>query len=290
MPETNENERHDDLRAELDRLKRDLADANREAAALRKERDSAQKDRDGLASERDELKSNLRNVNHEMTDRRHDLRRREQEWETERAKLQADLDEIANGYVALEAERDEWRQKYEAEPSELQAKLDELTGKLRDRDHRAAFEKVAKAHGITDPARVADLYTLTGYRPDSDSVDEVKLGEVIGAAVKVRPWLADVPSPAGAEGGEKSGTTSAVEPSSNATTSSSVARATTNQGSPGANGQGAGSGAVTTGKGQPVATGKPGPGADRGESLSVEKQTTVDPMTRFGRPVGQGAF
>jgi predicted nuclease with TOPRIM domain len=98
---------------------------------------------------------------------------------------------LAQQVADLTKDRDGWKQKVEAEPHELQTKLGEVTTRLRDVTHRRAFETVAARLKVTDPTRQSDLWALTGYTPDTDEVDEKKITRVIQDALKGRPWLAD---------------------------------------------------------------------------------------------------
>jgi hypothetical protein len=130
-----------------------------------------------LHSEIARLNGELAKVRAEAKDNRLKKNRASTELEAAKAAL-----------AGLEKDRDGWKTKAEAAPSDLQAKVDELTGKLRGVNHRAAFDKLAKAANVR-PEAVQDLYDLTKYAPDADEVDEAKITTLIGEAVQSRPYL-----------------------------------------------------------------------------------------------------
>src|SRR5262249_28235014 len=65
-----------------------------------------------------------------------------------------------------------------------------------------AFEAVAKALKVSDPAKLADLVKLAGYTPEADEPDEPKITAAFQEALKGRAWLVDAeetkPAPGGA--------------------------------------------------------------------------------------------
>jgi hypothetical protein len=140
---------------------------------------------------------------------------------------------LAARIAELTADREGWKAKAEADPEGLKVRVAELTGKLRGLTHRQAFDRIAAGLKVTDPTRQADLYALSGYTPESDDVDESKLIETVQGVLQGRPWFLDA---------EPGGSTTA----------------------PG----GAIPGASTTTTPSAGNSGKPGPGADRGQSLS----------------------
>jgi hypothetical protein len=185
---------------------------------------------DDLTKEIERLKSENRKLAGELSDATEELKSTRAEARDRRHELKAQKE----AFDALTKERDQFKAQAALDPENLRAQLADATGKLRERDHRDAFAKVAKAQKVTDPNRIADLYALSGYKPDGDQADEAKLTEVITAALKGRPHFLD-PPPAGA------GTTAPG-------------------GAQGANGA------------QP--SGKPGPGAERGQSTQTEGSST----------------
>jgi hypothetical protein len=92
-----------------------------------------------------------------------------------------------------------------ASPDDKDATIAKLRGEIRDRDHRAAFEKAAKGFrgekGETiQESAIADLFTLSGYRAEGDAPDEGALGEAIRAAVAARPFVLAPPAAVAANG------------------------------------------------------------------------------------------
>jgi hypothetical protein len=143
---------------------------------------------------------------------------------------------LAEQLDALTKERDELKVKAQADPEGLKSKLADAQGKLREVNHRSVFAKVAAGLKVTDPTKVSDLYALSGYKPEDEQADESKLAEVIQAALKGRPHFLDGPAPAAGAAQNASG------------------------GATGAN-------AAQLG-------GKPGVGAERGQSVTSESKST----------------
>jgi predicted nuclease with TOPRIM domain len=180
---------YEELQKEIDRLKAENAKLARD-----------------LAGAHDDIKE----VRGEARDRRHEGKK------------------LAEQVDALTKERDEFKFKAQQDPEGLKTQVAELSGKLRDVVHRTAFAKVAQELKVSDPAKVADLYALSGYKADADEPDEAKLVETIQTALKGRPHFLDT-APGGAQ------------------TAAGAAGATQGQ-----------------------AGGKPGPGAERGQSVTSE--------------------
>jgi hypothetical protein len=199
-----------------------MSEAASTAASTAAPADDLQKEIARLKAENQKLAKDLAGAHDDLKDVRGEARDRRHETKT----LKEQLD-------ALTKERDEYKGKAEADPEGLKAQLAELTGKIRERAHRDTFAEVASAARVTDPARIADLYALSGYKPEGDEADTAKLGEIIGAALKSRPHFLD-PPPAGA---------------GNAAAGAAGANGTTQSG------------------------GKPGPGADRGQSTSTDSSS-----------------
>jgi hypothetical protein len=185
----------EELQKEIDRLKADNAKLARDLAGAHED---------------------LKEVRGEARDRRH-----------EGKKLAEQLD-------ALTKERDEFKLKAEQDPEGLKTQVTELSGKLRNIAHFNAFATIAKGLKVTDPTKVADLFALSGYKPEADEPDEAKLTEVIGAALKGRPHFLD-------------------QPAAGAATAASG----------GANGAK-----------QEQLAGKAGPGSERGQSVTSESKST----------------
>ncbi len=186
--------------------------------------------------------------------------------------------------TAMQADRDQWKTKYEASsPEAYEAKIADLTGKVRGLTHRQAFEAAAKTLKVSDSARIADLFALSGYKPDADEIDQAKLTEVIGDALKGRPWLLDAeaatltPTPAP--------TPATPQPAAEAATKTPEGGTTKPEGGGVTNG----TAKIQTPWGQtqakpapPVAPAAPGPGADRGQSV-----TSGQPHPQAAWPAGR---
>jgi hypothetical protein len=116
--------------------------------------------------------------------------------------LREENERFANALEETAQERDRYKQAIEAEPHELQTQVDSLRGQIRDRDHRDRFKTLAQAAGVNSSKALDDLYQLSGYKPEADEIDEVKIKAAIGQALQGRDWLkSSAPAPGGANGG-----------------------------------------------------------------------------------------
>jgi FtsZ-binding cell division protein ZapB len=189
-----------------------------------------QKEIDRLKSENAKLMKDLAGAQDDLKEVRHEARDRRHEAKT-----------LTEQLAALSKERDDFRTKAEADPEGLRKSLQDAQGVIRGLKHDGAFAKVAKGLRVNDPTKLTDLVKLANYAPEGDEPDEVKISAAFQEALKGRPWLVDAE------------TTAAT-----ATTTKSAAGAATTA-------SGGATGATTTQTG-----GKPGPGAERGQSLSSE--------------------
>src|SRR5262249_36053227 len=105
--------------------------------------------------------------------------------------------------------------------------------------HDKAFANVAKSLRVTDSVKFADLVKLAAYQPEGDEPDETKITAAFQEALKGRSWLVDMPD-AGA--------------------SKTAAGAAPNA---------AGAAGATHAHNQ-TQGGTPGPGAERGQSVTSE--------------------
>ena len=182
---------------------------------------------DALQAEVDRLKALNEKLARDLVGAHDDLKEVRGEARDRRHENKALAAQVAD----LTTQRDSFRAAAEADPEDLRRTISELSGKIRETTHRAAFEQAARSLKVSDPARVADLWALAGYKPESDEADPKRLAATIGAALKGRPWLVDAePTPTPAA--------SAATPA------------------PG------GAGATT-----PTTPAVPGPGSDRGQSV-----------------------
>jgi DNA repair exonuclease SbcCD ATPase subunit len=95
-----------------------------------------------------------------------------------------EMNKLKSDYDAASQELEKLRKS----PSALGQEVEKLRGELRQRDHKAAFGRIAKELKVKDDA-VEDLYTLSGYKADTDAVDEEAVKTLIAANVEKRPYL-----------------------------------------------------------------------------------------------------
>lgn len=80
--------------------------------------------------------------------------------------------------------------KIRADTSASAKEVERLTSELRNRDHRKVFDRLAtdlKAR----PEALDDLWKLSGYTPEADTVDEQALKALISKQTKTRAYLFD---------------------------------------------------------------------------------------------------
>ncbi len=82
------------------------------------------------------------------------------------------------------------------------SKAQELAAELRTLKHRGKFDAIAGELGVR-PGAIEDLYALSGYKPEADTVDEAAVRAAIEAQKTARPFLF---------GGEASGTRAEAPP------------------------------------------------------------------------------
>jgi len=116
------------------------------------------------------------------------------------ARLGAAKAKFKNAARILTTERDAARTelaKLQAENAELKAKADtsvtakrvtELEAQIRTGNHRAAFARAAAAKGVA-PEAVDDLWNLSGYKAEKDTVDEAALAALIDEQKAKRAYL-----------------------------------------------------------------------------------------------------
>lgn len=103
----------------------------------------------------------------------------------ERDRLRAERD-------ALAVERDSYR--LQADGNAQRERAEALAGQLRALRHQERFRTLAREAGA-DPATAEDLWTLSGYQPESDDVDDAALGAVIAGLKRSRPRFFDAQPP-----------------------------------------------------------------------------------------------
>jgi hypothetical protein len=115
------------------------------------------------------------------------------------ARLGAQKQKFKAAARALTSERDSLREenaRIKAENEDLKKKADtsasskrvaELEQQLRERDHRAAFDRVAKARGVREEA-LSDAWQLSGYRAEGEPDDDA-IGALIDEQRAARGYL-----------------------------------------------------------------------------------------------------
>jgi hypothetical protein len=107
--------------------------------------------------------------------------------------MSTELDELKAGNAALGQQVEQLRAG--ADPNGLASRVKELEGEIRNRDHRAVFDKAARAAGVRAEG-LDDLWSLSGYKPEADVVDEAAIGRVIDEQKGKRGYLFAPPQPA----------------------------------------------------------------------------------------------
>ncbi len=95
--------------------------------------------------------------------------------------------DAARKELALAAkERDEHKARSTEGESHKQ-KYESLLGEHRTLKHKATFDRLARAAGAKDEA-IDDLFSLAGYKAESDEADERKLGDLVDAMREKRGY------------------------------------------------------------------------------------------------------
>jgi hypothetical protein len=104
----------------------------------------------------------------------------------------ADLEEQL---AALTSERDQARSEFanfkaevESKPSQEAARIAELESKIRTRDHKDAFGRLAA--GKIKPEALDAAWKLGEFKADSDEINEEDMGNAIGSLIEANPFLA----------------------------------------------------------------------------------------------------
>lgn len=116
-------------------------------------------------------------------------------------KLKTELDGLKTQHQAVTAERDALKTKSEAAPGELQTRIAELEGQIATRDHTDAFTKALSGfkakpgdgpeseYGLNAGATLADVWQALQYAPKGDTPDGTRAAELLGQALKAKPYL-----------------------------------------------------------------------------------------------------
>lgn len=115
------------------------------------------------------------------------LSRRTKKAEIEAESIKAERDALAAERDALIAERD--RLKSLADSNTERKRADALQAELRGIRHKQAFGKLVQEQGA-DPDVVEDLWTLSGYKPETDTPDEDGLATLVQGLKESKPkWF-----------------------------------------------------------------------------------------------------
>jgi hypothetical protein len=151
----------------------------------------------------------LVNENAELTQRAKSLEaeaaRKGDRLKAERADKEAILARAAEAEKARDAAIGRVQEYENAPPDAKDRQIDALRGELRTIRHQSKFNERAKALSAREDG-LADLWTLSGYRPESDEIDEQAIDSAIGEALRQRPYLlASDPAASGGRGADDSG-------------------------------------------------------------------------------------
>ena len=126
------------------------------------------------------------------------------------ARIAAKRDKWKSQAAAVTAERDAAIKERDAARAELR-RLDEtpqakqiaaLKQQIRERDHRAVFDRIAGDKGVIKTA-MDDLWKLSEYKAETDTIDEEAIGALIDAQKTERAHLFGEAPSVKEEGGEK---------------------------------------------------------------------------------------
>jgi len=115
-------------------------------------------------------------------------------WRKRTAALKKQVDDLEARVAGLTAERDDARKALQEAPAKDKERIAELEGLIRSRTHRDAFARLAKDK--IKPDALDDAYALSGWKAESDEVDEANMGGVIVSLIESKPYLrAEGPTP-----------------------------------------------------------------------------------------------
>lgn len=109
----------------------------------------------------------------------------------------AERDSLAAQVTTLTGERDGLQTKLTTAPSAVQKELDLLKSEVRTGKHKAEFERVAKDLKVR-PEALGDLWTLAGYKAETDLPDPEALKGIISPLLESRSYLVVDPAAAAA--------------------------------------------------------------------------------------------
>lgn len=239
------NSERDTLMAEIDRLTRQAGAHASEVSRLAGLLKAAESERAQAVSDAAALQVELRDVCAEARDRRHEAR------------------SLSQQVAELSTDRDGWKARAEGDADGLKEQLAAARATVRGMKHDRAYEKVARTLDVTNPAKYADLLKLAGHAPESDDPDEAAIARTFRSALEGRPWLVE------------------ADPAS-ASATTTAAQSAEPGGSKLAPGGAHGAARHAPATAHAGSNGRPGPGADRGQSL-VSLQSDPPPARKAGR-------
>ncbi len=75
-----------------------------------------------------------------------------------------------------------------ASPSDAQREIEALKAEIRGSKHRDVFNEEARKAGVS-PEAFNDLWSISGYKSETDVPDPKDAASVVAEALKSRPWL-----------------------------------------------------------------------------------------------------
>ena len=145
----------------------------------------------------DALISSLQKRVDELTSENASLKTEAKQRRLKAKSLAEENDQFRSLLEEVQTDRDGLKAKADAKPGELQAELDRLKGEIRTRDHRDVFTRLAKDSGVTQPKALEDLWSLSGYKAETDTPDDKSITAAISTALQGRDWLKTAPPPDG---------------------------------------------------------------------------------------------
>ncbi len=135
--------------------------------------------------------------------------------------------EFESNLTEVTSERDKLKSDLENYPDKSKAKVAELQQKIRDRDHLDRFKAIAKDLKVKDGKALDDVWKNSGYKAETDDVDDELIKSSIASYLDGREYLLDPGNPAG------TGQTNAAESKQSVQTPPSPVKGrATNAGSP----------------------------------------------------------
>lgn len=117
------------------------------------------------------------------------LRDKEENATKEAIKERKKRQEFESNLTELTTERDKLKSDLENYPDKSKAKLQELQQKVRDRDHLDRFKEIARELKVKDGKALEDVWKNSGYKAETDEVDDDAIKTAIGSYLDGRDYL-----------------------------------------------------------------------------------------------------